>query len=168
MVYELEKLQKEIQKKKDELDLLIANNAKQDDIYIKSVEVDTAIAIYLKATRQYDEENKRLIGKYEKLLEKNYKEEIINMIKKDVIEKVGTVPKEELEHFCNNVYILCSLKAHKIDEQEIVKQVMYRNNIYLHEMQQKGKVVDSNISKVELKFYTKLKNKYVKIIKERI
>ena len=159
---------KEIQKKKDELDLLIANNAKQDDIYIKSVEVDIAIAIYLKATRQYDEENKRLIGKYEKLLEKNYKEEIINMIKKDVIEKVGTVPKEELEHFCNNVYILCSLKAHKIDEQEIVKQVMYRNNIYLHEMQQKGKVVDSNISKVELKFYTKLKNKYVKIIKERI
>ena len=74
MVYELEKLQKEIQKKKDELDLLIANNAKQDDIYIKSVEVDTAIAIYLKATRQYDEENKRLIAKYEKFIEKNYKE----------------------------------------------------------------------------------------------
>ncbi len=168
MVYELEKLQKEIQKKKDELDLLIANNAKQDDIYIKSMEVDTAIAIYLKATRQYDEENKRLIGKYEKLLEKEYKKEIIYMIKKDVIEKVGKVAEEELEHFCNNVYILCSLKAHKIDEQEIIKQVMYRNNIYLHEMQQKGKVIDSNISKVELKFYTKLKNKYVKIIKERI
>lgn len=168
MVYELEKLQKEIQKKKDELDLLITNNAKQDEIYIKSVEVDTAIAIYLKATKQYDEENKRLIGKYEKLLEKDYKEEILNMIKKDVIEKVGNLPKEELEHFSNNVYVLCSLKAHKIDEQEIVKQVMYRNNIYLHEMQQKGKILDSSISKVELKFYTKLKNKYVKIIKERI
>ncbi len=168
MVYKLEKLQKEIQKKKDELDLLIANNGKQDDIYIKSIELDSAIAVYLKATRQYDEENKRLIGKYEKLLEKDYKEEIITMIKKDVLEKVGDVSDEELEHFCNNVYILCSLKAHKIDEQEIVKQVMYRNNIFLHEMQQKGKVLDSSISNVELKFYTKLKNKYVKIIKERI
>lgn len=168
MVYELEKLRKDIKKKKDELDLLITNNAKQDDIYIKSVEVDTAIALYLKATRQYDEENKRLIGKYKKLLEKDYKEEIINMIKKDVIEKVGNVPNEELEHFCNNVYILCSLKAHKVEEQEIIKQIMYRNNIYLYEMQQKGKIVDSSISKVELKFYTKLKNKYVKIIKERI
>lgn len=168
MVYELEKLRKGIKKKKDELDLLITNNAKQDDIYIKSVEVDTAIALYLKATRQYDEENKRLIGKYKRLLEKDYKEEIINMIKKDVIEKVGNVPNEELEHFCNNVYILCSLKAHKVEEQEIIKQIMYRNNIYLYEMQQKGKIVDSSISKVELKFYTKLKNKYVKIIKERI
>lgn len=168
MVYELEKLRKNIKKKKDELDLLITNNARQDDIYIKSVEVDTAIALYLKATRQYDEENKRLIGKYKKLLEKDYKEEIINMIKKDVIEKVGNVPNEELEHFCNNVYILCSLKAHKVEEQEIIKQIMYRNNIYLYEMQQKGKIVDSSISKVELKFYTKLKNKYVKIIKERI
>lgn len=168
MVYELEKLRKNIKKKKDELDLLITNNARQDDIYIKSVEVDTAIALYLKATRQYDEENKRLIGKYKKLLEKDYKEEIINMIKKDVIEKVGNVPNEELEHFCNNVYILCSLKAHKVEEQEIIKQIMYRNNIYLYEMQQKGKIVNSNISKVELKFYTKLKNKYVKIIKERI
>lgn len=168
MIYELEKLQKDIQIKKDELDLLIANNAKQDDIYIKSVEVDTAIAIYLKATRKYDEENKRLIGKYKKLLEKEYKEEIINMIKKDVIEKVGNVPQEELEHFSNNVYVLCSLKAYKIDEQEIVKQIMYRNNIYLYEIQQKGKILDSSISKVELKFYTKLKNKYVKIIKERI
>ena len=165
---ELEKLRKNIKKKKDELDLLITNNARQDDIYIKSVEVDTAIALYLKATRQYDEENKRLIGKYKKLLEKDYKEEIINMIKKDVIEKVGNVPNEELEHFCNNVYILCSLKAHKVEEQEIIKQIMYRNNIYLYEMQQKGKIVNSNISKVELKFYTKLKNKYVKIIKERI
>lgn len=168
MVYELEKLRKNIKKKKDELDLLITNNARQDDIYIKSVEVDTAIALYLKATRQYDEENKRLIGKYKKLLEKDYKEEIINMIKKDVIEKVGNVPNEELEHFFNNVYILCSLKAHKVEEQEIIKQIMYRNNIYLYEMQQKGKIVNSNISKVELKFYTKLKNKYVKIIKERI
>ena len=168
MVYELAKLQKDIQQKKDELDFLITNNAKQDDIYIKSVELDSAIAIYLKATKQYDEENKRLIGKYKNLLEKDFREEIINMIKKDVIEKVGNVPKEELDHFCNNVYILCSLKAHKIDEQEIVKQIMYRNNIYLHEMQQKGKVLDSSISNVELKFYTKLKNKYVKIIKERI
>ena len=34
MVYELKKLQKNIKKKKDELDLLITNNAKQDDIYM--------------------------------------------------------------------------------------------------------------------------------------
>jgi len=168
MVYELEKLQKEIQRKKDELDLLIANNAKQDDIYIKSVEVDNSIAIYLKATRQYDEENKKLIGKYEKLLEKDYKKELLDMIKKDVIDKIGKVSEKELNHFCNNIYVLCSLKAHNIEEQEIVKQIMYRNNIYMYEIQQSGKILDSDISHVELKFYTKLKNKYVKMIKKRI
>lgn len=168
MVYELKKLQKNIKKKKDELDLLITNNAKQDDIYIKSVEVDNAIAIYLKATRQYDEENKRLMGKYKNLLEKNYKEEIINMIKEEVSDKFAKESDEELNHFCNNVYVLCSLKAHKVEEQEIIKQIMYRNNVFLYEVQQNGKILDSDISNVELKFYTKLKNKYVKIIKERI
>ena len=168
MVKELEKLQKEIKKKKDELDLLITNNAKQSNIYMKSLEVDTAIAIYLKATKQYDEENKRLMGKYKNLLEKDYKEEIINMIKKEITNKFEKVSEEELNHFCNNLYVLCSLKAYKVEEQEIIKQIMYRNNVFLYEMQQNGKILDSDISNVELKFYTKLKNKYVKIIKERI
>lgn len=168
MVKELEKLQKEIKKKKDELDLLITNNAKQSNIYMKSLEVDTAIAIYLKATKQYDEENKRLMGKYKNLLEKDYKEEIINMIKKEITNKFEKVSEEELNHFCNNLYLLCSLKAYKVEEQEIIKQIMYRNNVFLYEMQQNGKILDSNISNVELKFYTKLKNKYIKIIKERI
>lgn len=168
MVKELEKLQKEIKKKKDELDLLITNNAKQSNIYMKSLEVDTAIAIYLKATKQYDEENKRLMGKYKNLLEKDYKEEIINMIKKEITNKFEKVSEEELNHFCNNLYVLCSLKAYKVEEQEIIKQIMYRNNVFLYEMQQNGKILDSNISNVELKFYTKLKNKYIKIIKERI
>ncbi len=168
MVKELEKLQKEIKKKKNELDLLITNNAKQSNIYMKSLEVDTAIAIYLKATKQYDEENKRLMGKYKNLLEKDYKEEIINMIKKEVNDKFEKVSEEELNHFCNNLYVLCSLKAYKVEEQEIIKQIMYRNNVFLYEMQQNGKILDSDISNVELKFYTKLKNKYVKIIKERI
>lgn len=168
MVKELEKLQKEIKKKKDELYLLINNNAKQDDIYIKSVEIDSAIAIYLKAARHYDEENKRLMGKYKHLLEKDYKEEIINMIKQEVYDKFAKVSQEELNHFCNNLYVLCSLKAYKVEEQEIIQQLMYRNNVFLYEMQQNGKILDSDISNVELKFYTKLKNKYVKIIKERI
>lgn len=168
MVKELEKLQKEIRKKKDELDLLINNNASQEDIYLKSIEIDSAIAVYLKATRHYDEENKRLMGKYKNLLEKDYKEEIINMIKEDVTDKIEKVSEEELNHFCNNLYVLCSLKAYKVEEQEIIKQIMYRNNVFLYEMQQNGKILDSDISNVELKFYTKLKNKYVKIIKERI
>lgn len=168
MVKELEKLQKEIKKKKDELDLLITNNAKQSNIYMKSLEVDTAIAVYLKATKQYDEENKRLMGKYKNLLEKDYKEEIINMIKKEITNKFEKISEEELNHFCNNLYVLCSLKAYKVEEQEIIKQIMYRNNVFLYEMQQNGKILDSDISNVELKFYTKLKNKYIKIIKERI
>lgn len=168
MVKELEKLQKEIKKKKDELYLLINNNASQEDIYLKSIEIDSAIAIYLKATRHYDEENKRLMGKYKHLLEKDYKEEIINMIKQEVYDKFAKVSQEELNHFCNNLYVLCSLKAYKVEEQEIIQQLMYRNNVFLYEMQQNGKILDSDISNVELKFYTKLKNKYVKIIKERI
>ena len=73
-----------------------------------------------------------------------------------------SIHQEELNHFCNNLYVLCSLKAYKVEEQEIIKQIMYRNNVFLYEMQQNGKILDSDISNVELKFYTKLKNKYVK------
>lgn len=164
----LEKLRKDIEKQKDELNLLITQNAKADVIYMKSIDVDTAIAVYLKATKEYDEENKRFLGKYQHLIDKDYKEEIIKMIREDVKDKFDNMQEDELNHFCTNVYFMCSLKANKVEEQEIVKQMMYRNNIFMHEMQQKGKIIDSNPSKIELKFFTKLKNKYVKIIKERL
>ena len=169
MVEELKKLQNNIKKKKDELDLLITKNANENDIFLKSVEIDNAIAIYLKATKQYEDENKRFLGKYKNLLEKNYKDEIISMIRKDILEKTHRLSEEELNHFCDNVYVLCSLKAYNIEEQEILKQVMYRNNLFLYEMQQKNVDICNNTTfTLDLRFYTKLKNKYVKIIKERI
>lgn len=169
MIYELEKLRKEIQEKKNELDFAIINNSPRDVIYMKSINVDNAIAKYLKATTKYENENKRLMAKYKKILEKDYKKEIVDLITQEVSDKIKDISEDELNHFCNNVYVLCSLKAHNVEEQEIIKQLMYRNNVYLYEMQQKGKVLNNtNISNVKLDFYTYLKDKYIKIIKERM
>lgn len=168
MERKLEKLQEIISKKKDELNLLITSNSTQDKILMKSIELDMAIAEYLKAVSYYEEKNKKLIGKYKDLLEKPFKVEVVEQMKKEVSESFEAVSTDELNHFCNNLYVLCSLKVHNVDEQEIVKQLMYRNNIYLYEMKQKGKVLTSDIPEIELDFYTKLKDKYLKIIKEKI
>ena len=100
-------------------------------------------------------------------MEKNYKDEIISMIRKDILEKTHRLSEEELNHFCDNVYVLCSLKAYNIEEQEILKQVMYRNNLFLYEMQQKNVDICNNTTfTLDLRFYTKLKNKYFSIIKK--
>lgn len=168
MEKKLENLQQLISKKKDELNLLITSNSSQDQIFMKSVELDIVIAEYLKAVSHYEKENTKLIGKYKDLLEKPFKTEIIEQMKREILEKIEIVSTEELNHFCNNLYVLCLLKIYNVDEQEIIKQLMYRNNLYLHEMKQKGKVLTSDITEIELDFYTKLKNKYLKIIKEKI
>lgn len=169
MIYELEKLRNEIQEKKKDLDLAITNNSPKDVIYMKSINVDNAIAKYLKATTKYENENKRLMAKYKEILEKEYKEEILALMTKEVSDEIKDISEDELNHFCNNVYVLCSLKAYNVEEQEIIKQLMYRNNVYLYEMQQKGKVLNNtDISNVKLNFYTYLKDKYIRIIKERM
>lgn len=169
MIYELEELRNEIQEKKNELDLAITNNSPQDVIYMNSINVDNAIAKYLKVTTKYEKENRKLMAKYKNILEKEYTEEILASMTKEVSDEIKDISEDELNHFCNNVYVLCSLKAYNVEEQEIIKQLMYRNNVYLYEMQQKGKVLNNtDISNVKLNFYTYLKDKYIRIIKERM
>lgn len=109
-----------------------------------------------------------LLNKYKELIEKDYKNEIINKMKNDVKGKLKDMSKEELEHFCNNLYVLCILKVNNINEQEIINQLMCRNNIFVYEMEKENKMFYNYYFDIELDYYTKIKNKYLKIIKEMI
>lgn len=162
----LKKLQKNINKKEDELTWAILNHETATVICMKSIELDFAVALYLNTLKDDISENNTVLEEYKDITEREYNVEIINMIKKDVKEQFKNMDEDELEHLCKNVYILCVLKVHKISEYEITKQLMCRNNLFLEEMKKKGKNINSNLDDTNIKFYTKLKDKYLKIIKK--
>ena len=161
-------LQNEISEKRIALDSAIANNESKEEIYKVCGELDKAIAEYLNYSKTNDEEDKRLLGKYRNIIEQEYKNEIIELIKNDVKKNFTNILDEELNHFCNNVYIFSVLRANNVKEEEILKQIMYRNNLFQYEMAQKGKEIKPNNPKVAEDYYIKLINKYEKIIEERM
>ena len=163
------KLKKDIKRCKDELDFNILNNSKDEIIVRKTIELDMNVTLYTKACCFDDEENKKIFEKYENIIEKSYKNEILNKIKNDVKDIFNNTSLEELNHFCNNVYSLCSLMAHNIDEHKIVQYIMLKNNLFRYQMEQRGiHIYSLDNPNLTLKLCTKLKNKYVKIIKGKL
>lgn len=166
MEYDIKKLEKIIEEKRKELHLAIENGEKEDVIYKKSTELDEAIAEHIKATEHYEECKKKL-DEFKDILQMHYKDEVINMIKNEVIDKFKNSSEKELEHFCNNVYMMSCLKAHNINRDKTMELIMCNNHIFLYENKIDFSKEDSP-SLRELSFYTKLEEKYTKIIKEKI
>lgn len=102
--------------------------------------------------------------KYKDILNKEYKNEIIDMIRTDVMDKAKDLKKEELEHFCNNVFTAATLAANNVEQQEIADQIMNLNNKFLYDCQQKGIIVSQEISKEQMELSTYLNEKYTKVI----
>lgn len=165
MFFNMKKIKENVERRKDELNLAIENNESKEVIYQKSIAADDAIAEYIKAQR-FIEQCKKRIEKYNNILEQPYKNEVIEMIKKDVRKKIKYIKSNELQHFCNNVYILTCLKVHDIEEQEIMSLLLCRNNIFLCE--NSINLRENDYSSKELSFYSYLKNKYIKVIKSKI
>lgn len=164
MEYDMKKLKKNVDQKKDELNLAIENNESKEAIYRKSIAADDAIAEYIKAETLYDK-CKKQVEKYNEIWDKPYKNEVIEMIKEDVKDKIGYMRPNELQHFCDNVYILTCLKVHNIEEQEIMSLLLCRNNLFLYENSINPQ--ESEYNPKELSFYTYLKDKYIKVIKSK-
>lgn len=66
----------------------------------------------------------------------------------DVRKEIKNISDYELECYCNNVYIYACLKANNIKEDEIAKQILYRNNIAAEKLEG----LKSNTSNIDLKF----------------
>lgn len=105
-----------------------------------------------------------MMEKYANILNSEYKEKVINMIKTEVQEKSKELKNEELEHFCNNVFTVATLSANNIEEQEIENQIMDLNNKFLYDCKQKGIAINSEISKEQMELTSYLNDKYTKII----
>lgn len=162
------KLRKEIKEKRDALDFAIDNNSSREDVIKIGKQLDDIIAKYLKESEKDETQKNKYIGKYINIIETDYKDEIINMVKIDIKDILDYMIDEEQEHFCNNVYIYSVLKANNINEEEILKQIMYRNTIFLHDMEQRGIELTPSIPKLVEDYYIKLIDKYEKIIKKRM
>lgn len=98
-------------------------------------------------------------------MKENSKKEVLSLMKKDITNNFKDISQEELNHFSNNLFVLCSLKAKHINNQTIINQIMNNNTLFLSKMQTKGIQISCKNYDVEIELYTKLKNKYIKIIR---
>ena len=108
------------------------------------------------------------MNKYENLLETPFKNEIILEIRKEVREKFNNIGVNELKHFSTNVYIYATLLAHKVEEQEIVNQLVYLNNIYFQDINKNDSTEAGESINYDIEYLQYLVKKYKKIIEERI
>lgn len=163
------KLHKEIIEAQKKLNALVEQeDGEYEKIFNKSVKTDKVIAKYIKAKANLENERKLLMKKYEKELETPFKNEIIVQIRTEVRLKYPEIGVKELLHFSTNVYIYATLLAHNISEQEILEQLVYLNNIYFEDIQENDDILQNCMIDSDLEYLRYLKEKYIKIIKERI
>ncbi len=101
-------------------------------------------------------------------MNENVKQEILSLMKKDILRNIENINATELIQLSSNLFTLCLLKAQCVDNQTIINELMNRNALFLNSMQTKGAKISTENYNVEIELYTKLKNKYIKIIKSYI
>lgn len=152
-------INKKIIKKRNKLHNSIDKGLGEDAIYQASIELDVLIAEYLKNQIQQEQ-----LNKYNDIINTGFRKEILDKIKKDVKNEIKDISDTELEYYCNNIYLYACLKAHNINDDEIVKQLMYRNIIIAEDLE-KSNIESANIPS---DFNDYISNKYYEIVKEKI
>ena len=104
------------------------------------------------------------MGIYGDYLNANYKDEVIDMIKADVKDKIKDMPEEEFNHFCNNVFTVATLVPNDVKDQDIADEVMDLNNKFLSQCKEKGIEINQNTTEEQLELSSILSEKYIKVI----
>ena len=173
MKKDIRKIQKKIEKERAVLNSFFETDSidiSSTEIYNQSTKLDNIISEYINTQAELYEERSAIMYKYNEILNQPYRAEITGEIRKEVRLDNPNVGIKELEHFSNNVYVYCCLLAHNIPEQEIVNQLLFLNNKYFEQIKTEEPATPEGASKITntLEYLTNLKNKYLKIIKERI
>ena len=106
---------------------------------------------------------KEISKSFDDILDNQYKDEVLNLIKVDIRKNIKNISEEELKHYCNNIYDFACLKAHNVNDNEVINLLMEYNNDYVTKVTKEFK--ESNI---DLNFNTNIAKKYINIIKEKI
>ena len=106
-----------------------------------------------------------LANKYKTFLDNKNRIEIIKQIKLDLINQYENIWLIELDILSNNIYDFCCLMVHHVPEDEIGKYIIYKNNYYCNILSDEYKSI--NLDNNTLKYFTKLKDKYINIISEK-
>ena len=153
-------VQKRINDARKKMDLAIKNEEDYSKIYEKSICVDKLINEYLVVKTNLEYERRKLMTKYNNLIEMPFKNEIIEQISIEVREKFPDVKEEELKHFSTNVYIYATLIVHNIPEQDIVDQLMFLNNRYLDSIKDENEqIIGKEMETPKLEYLKYLKDK---------
>ncbi len=152
-------IDKKITRKRNKLHNAIDKGLGEDAIYQASIELDVLIAEYLKNQIQQEQ-----LNKYNNIINKGFRKEILDKIKKDVKNEVKDISNTELEYYCNNIYLYACLKAHNINDDEIIRQLMYRNVVIAEDLE-KSNIESANIP---LEFNNYISKKYYEMVKDKI
>ena len=165
----IKEIQEKIYKARKEIDLAIANNEDYRVIYEKSIYIDKIIHEYLNTEKKLKIERKNLMDKYDILIETPLKNEIIGKITSEISLKYPSIGIDELLHFSTNVYIYATLIVHNVPEQEIINELMFLNNKFFNVTQNNNEIIlNREMEEPTLEYLKYIKDKYVKIIKEKI
>lgn len=162
-------IQKRIDDARKEIDLAIENGEDYSTIYKKSIYVDKIINEYFATKTNLENKRKNLMNKYDNLIETSFKNKIIGQIRSEVRKRYPAMGINELLLFSTNVYIYATLIVHKIPEEKIVNQLIFLNNKFFNATQNDDNIiVNREMTQSTLEYLTFIKNKYIKIIRERI
>ena len=154
------------------INALLKDLEKEIDINVYREKKDCIIGLvidYLDENGILEKEMRNLISQYDKLIQTSFKNEIIGMIRKEVRLKYPCIGIAELLHFSIILYMCSTLIAHDVPEEKLVNQIIALNNNFFNIMQNEDKIiVNRKMKKHTLEYLTDIKEKYIKIIKERI
>ena len=68
---------------------------------------------------------------FDEILGNQYKDEVLNLIKADIRKNIKNISDEELKHYCNNIYVFACLKAHNVNDNEVINLLTEYNNNYV-------------------------------------
>lgn len=98
-------------------------------------------------------------------MNKYSKKDVLNLMEEDIRIQFKNINEEELKHFSNNLFILCSAKVDNLNEQAIADKITYMNNLFVKNMERKNVNINSNNFDMEMCVYKKLEDKYIELLK---
>lgn len=161
-------LNSELEKLREELEIAVNNpNMDMEKLTEISCKIDAQISeLYLNKRNENVDYDK----KYKKLLERNDKEELLNLISKDLTEKfnMNNMSKFDVSRTANGIYDFCCLTVHKVPESEIAHFIV-RKGWYYYDLIPKEENKESLTTNEKYQEIIKdLQDKYIEILKNKM
>lgn len=157
----------ELEKLKNDLEIAVNNpNIDMEELTKISCKIDDCIANEYLNMEEDIEYNK----KYKKFLDRADKEEIINLISKDILDKfkMDNLSKFDITMVANGIYVFCCLTVHNVSKNDILHFIVRKGWYYYELIPEEKDKMNLITDKKYAKIINTLKKKYIGILKNKM